>query len=172
MELKPQDVVVLLRLVAYGQEMWTYTQLSADLDISTSQLHLAVQRCAAARLIEQGASAKPIRAALKEFLVYGVKYTFPVERKGSTRGIPTGYAAPPLDKLIVQSTEPPPVWPYAKGSVRGISFLPLHRSVPESAMKDPKLYEMLALLDAIRDGRVRERETAVRELTQRIDQAW
>jgi hypothetical protein len=44
--------------------------------------------------------------------------------------------------------------------------------VPEAAMKDPKLYEMLALLDSIRDGRVREREIAVRELTQRIDQAW
>jgi hypothetical protein len=77
-----------------------------------------------------------------------------------------------LDKLIVQSPEPPPVWPYAKGSVRGISFLPLHRSVPEAAMKDPKLYEMLALLDAIRDGRAREREIAVRELSTRIDQAW
>jgi len=56
--------------------------------------------------------------------------------------------------------------------VRGISFLPLHRSVPEAAMRDPKLYEMLALLDAIRDGRAREREIAVRELTKRIDQVW
>jgi hypothetical protein len=50
------------------------------------------------------------------------------------------------------------VWPYAKGTVRGISFLLLHRIVPEAAMRDPKLYEMLALLGAIRDGRVRERE--------------
>jgi len=124
------------------------------------------------KLQEQGAASKPFRTALKEFLVYGVKYTFPVERKGATRGIPTGYAAPPLDKLIVPSPEPPPVWPYAKGTVRGISFLPLHRSVPEAAMRDPKLYEMLALLDAIRDGRAREREIAVRELTKRIDKAW
>jgi hypothetical protein len=171
-ELKPQDVVMLLRILAYGTEQWTYSKLSGDLGISTSQLHMAVQRCVAARLIEQGAASKPFRTALKEFLVYGVKYTFPVERKGAVRGIPTGYAAPPLDKLIVQSPEPPPVWPYAKGSVRGISFLPLHRSVPEAAMKDPKLYEMLALLDAIRDGRAREREIAVRELSTRIDQAW
>jgi hypothetical protein len=157
-ELKPQDVVMLLRILAYGTEPWTYSKLSGDLGISTSQLHMAVQRCVAARLIEQGAASKPFRTALKEFLVYGVKYTFPVERKGATRGIPTGYAAPPLDKLIVQSPERPPVWPYAKGTVRGISFLLLHRIVPEAAMRDPKLYEMLALLGAIRDGRVRERE--------------
>jgi len=64
------------------------------------------------------------------------------------------------------------VWPYAKGTVRGISFLPLHRSVPEAALRNTELYEMQALVDAIRDGRAREREIAVRELTQRIDQAW
>jgi hypothetical protein len=171
-ELKPQDVVMLLRILAYGTEPWTYSKLSADLGISTSQLHTAVQRCVAARLIEHGPASKPLRSGLKEFLVYGVKYTFPIERKGATRGIPTGYAAPPLDKLIMQSPEPPPVWPYAKGTVRGISFLPLHRSVPEAAMRDPNLYEMLALLDAIRDGRAREREIAVRELSKRIDKAW
>lgn len=172
MELKPQDVVILLQMVSYGSEPWTYSKLSKDLGLSTSQLHMAVQRCVSARLLEQGPAARPFRTALKEFLVHGVKYAFPVERQGITRGIPTAYAAPPLDKLIVQSDEPPPVWPYSKGTLRGVSFLPLHRSVPAAAMKDRKLYEMLALLDAIRDGRAREREIAVRELTMRIDQAW
>lgn len=172
MELKSQDVVILLQMVSYGAEPWTYSKLAEDLGISTSQIHTGVQRCIAARLLEQGTASRPLRTALKEFLVHGVKYAFPVERQGMTRGIPTAYAAPPLDKLIVQAEELPPVWPSSKGTLRGISFLPLHHSVPAAAMKDPKLYEMLALLDAIRDGRAREREIAVGALRVRIDQAW
>jgi hypothetical protein len=45
----------------------------------------------------------------------------------------------------------------------------LHRTVTKVALADPKLYELLALVDAIREGRVRERELAVKELTRRID---
>ena len=40
---------------------------------------------------------------------------------------------------------------------------------PDEPLQDPRLYELLALVDAIRDGRSREREIAVRELTSRID---
>jgi hypothetical protein len=39
----------------------------------------------------------------------------------------------------------------------------------QAALQDPKLYELLALVDAIREGRARERELAIRELTARID---
>lgn len=35
---------------------------------------------------------------------------------------------------------------------------------PVAALKDPLLYEQLALIDAIRDGRPRERQLAEREL--------
>jgi hypothetical protein len=33
---------------------------------------------------------------------------------------------------------------------------------------DPKLYEFLALVDAIRDGRARERKIAIKEIQSRI----
>jgi hypothetical protein len=36
-------------------------------------------------------------------------------------------------------------------------------------LRDPKLHELLALVDAIREGRAREREIAIQELTKRID---
>jgi hypothetical protein len=36
--------------------------------------------------------------------------------------------------------------------------------VPEAALRDPALYEKLALVDALRDGRVRERKLAEQEL--------
>jgi hypothetical protein len=36
-------------------------------------------------------------------------------------------------------------------------------------MEDFRLYELLALVDAIRDGRARERELAGRELAKRLE---
>jgi hypothetical protein len=108
---------------------------------------------------------------LKEFLIYGARYVFPVEHGGPTRGTVTAEAAAPLVKHFPELFALPPVWPDPKGAVRGLAFSPLYKSVPEAARRDPKLHELLALVDAIRDGRAREREIAVRELTASIDAA-
>jgi len=172
MILKPQDLVVLLKLVALGSQGWTFQRLAVELSISQSEVHAAVRRVVAASLMTQASSAgRPVRAALLEFLVHGAKYAFPPKRGELTRGVPTGYAAPPLDKLIGGSSEPPPVWPYAEGKVRGYALAPLYRSVPEAALRDPALYELLALVDAIRDGRARERSLARQAIEQRLGKA-
>lgn len=173
MVLKPQDVVVLLKLVALGDQGWTFQSLAVELSISQSEVHAAVRRAVSASLMTQASSAegRPVRAALLEFLVHGVRYAFPPKRGELTRGVPTGYAAPPLDKAIVGSSEPPPVWPYAEGKVRGYAFAPLYRTVPEAALRDPVLYELLALVDAIRDGRARERSLASQALEKRLGRA-
>lgn len=147
--------------------------------MSGSQVFRSVARAEAARLLTvpplpvgkvEGISlfAKPNLGNLTEFLVHGVKYCFPVEHGAITRGVPTAYAAPPLNQHIVQSSELPPVWPFANGTVRGNALLPLYKNAPEAALRDSRLYELLALVDAIRDGRAREREIAVRELSVRI----
>jgi hypothetical protein len=86
-----------------------------------------------------------------------------------TRGIPTAHAAPPLSEKIVQDQEPPPVWPDPQGEVRSIIFSPLYRSAPEASRNDPALYELLALVDAIRGGKAREREIAAKELTRKLN---
>jgi len=100
MILKPQDVVVLLKLVALGDRGWTFQSLAVELSISQSEVHAAVRRSVAARLMTEATSAsgRPVRAALLEFLVHGVKYAFPPERGELTRGVPTGYAAPRRQK--------------------------------------------------------------------------
>ena len=171
MILKPQDVVILLKLVALGQQAWTYQRLAVELSISQSEAHAGVRRAVAARLMSDvnTAAGRPLLAALKEFLIHGVRYAYPPERGALTRGMPTGYAAPPLNKVIVQPDEPPPVWPYPEGIVRGYAFAPLYPSVPVAAARDPKLYELLALVDALRDGRARERDLAARELETRLE---
>jgi hypothetical protein len=167
MVLKPQDVFVLLKLVAQAPRPWSYASAAHDLFMSVSEVHAGIKRAAAAGLIDLQ-RAEPIRKNLEEFLVHGVKYAFPAERGGLTRGIPTGYAAPPLNKLISRTDDPPPVWPYQDGNVRGYEFAPLYRSVPKAVASDQHLYELLAIVDAIRDGRARERELAVKALRRRL----
>jgi hypothetical protein len=181
MSLRAQDVVVVLKLLASGFQPWTYAKLGDSLAMSPSHVLASVVRADGARLLDAAAIQPPLgrkgrallpepnRTNLKEFLIHGLKYAFPVERGGPTRGIPTAEAAPPLNQHFPQPFPHPPVWPYAEGSVRGIEFSPLYKNVPKAAMRDPKLYELLALVDAIREGRAREREIAIRELTSRID---
>jgi hypothetical protein len=58
--------------------------------------------------------------------------------------------------------------PDPDGDVRGVGLEPLYRAVPKAVRKDPVLYELLALIDALRDGRARERQIAERELSTRL----
>ncbi|MEW6112676.1 MAG: hypothetical protein AB1664_11155 [Thermodesulfobacteriota bacterium] len=167
MSLKSHDIVVVLKLVSLGERRWSYPSLAEELAMSPSGVYGSVQRAIACKLLDP-VKKRPRRAAVEEFLIHGVKYVFPPQRGGLTRGIPTSYAAPPLASQIVQSAEYPPVWPYARGAVRGYSFSPLHKAVPQAAEKDARLYELLALVDAIRGGRAREVSIAIQELKARL----
>jgi hypothetical protein len=163
--LKPQDVVVTLKLFGYRSIRPPFSQIAADLAMSQSEVHGAVKRAQAAHLLHgPEIFGRPNVSALEEFLIHGVKYAFPAERGGPSRGIPTSYAAPPLNALIAPSDEPIPVWPHPEGTKRGTAFAPLYKTVPIAAIRDSTLYEMLALVDAIRDGRARERQLAEQEL--------
>lgn len=104
---------------------------------------------------------------VEEFLIHGVKYAFPSQRGEATRGMATAHAAPPLNRKIVEG-DLPPVWPDADGDVRGVTLEPLHKTVPKAARKDPVPYELLALIDALRDGRVRERQLAEKALSAQL----
>lgn len=110
----------------------------------------------------------PNKSALEEFLIHGLKYAFPPQRGELTRGMPTGYAAEPLKSRVSASNDAPPVWPFSEGKMRGYSFAPLYKTVPQAALRDPYLYEMLALIDALRDGRARERRIAEDEIKTRL----
>jgi len=60
------------------------------------------------------------------------------------------------------------VWPDALGNEKGQSIDPLYRSVPMAVKRDPRLYDFLALVDAIRLGAGRETAFAVKELKSRL----
>lgn len=168
MILKPQDIVVLLKLIAVRSKDWSFASLAADLFMSPSEVHAAIKRATVARLFDESRKS-PVRKSLEEFLVHGVKYAYPPQQGALTRGIPTSYAAYPLNEMLTLGTnDVPPVWPHPEGEVRGYEFSPLYKSVPSAALKDKELYAMLAIIDAIRDGRARERELAIKELLKRL----
>lgn len=168
--LRPQDLVVLLRLALERGPAPTYAVLAAELGITASEVHGAVERAVLARLAHKdtGGKATVIFAALRLFIQHGACYCFPVTRGSLTRGMPTGYAAPPLKDLIVPGTDPLPVWPHKDGTVRGIALYPLYPSVPDAAGRNPALYELLVLFDAVRGGSARERTLAVDLLEKRL----
>ena len=169
MSLKPQDLLVALKLWVTQGQRWTYPLLATALGMSVSETHGSVKRAVAAGLLAGGGlDARPNADALREFVVHGARYAFPASPGGLTRGMPTAHAASPLKGLIAQSDEPPPVWPHPEGAARGPRLDPLFPSVPGAASKDPALYELLALLDALRTGRARERQLAVRLLQERL----
>jgi hypothetical protein len=143
--------------------------MSVDLSISASEVHSALKRLALARLVSSDADEnRPILEAAEEFLIHGVKYAFPVRPGELTRGLVTSYAAPPLNQQIDPGSEPPPVWPFPEGQQRGVTLEPLYKTAPTAALRDPFLYELLALIDALREGRARERKLAEKELAARV----
>lgn len=167
--LRPQDVVVLLRLSLQRGPAPTYAALAEELKLTASEIHAGVERSMAAQLLRKDATGKPavLLEPLRLFVQHGLRYCFPATRGGMTRGVPTSYAAAPMLALIVRPNEAPPVWPHKAGTVRGAAFYPLYPTVPDAAMANPALYELLVLVDAIRGGSLRERALAIAELDKR-----
>jgi len=212
MTLKPQDFLVALKLLALGEQHWTYARLAHELGLSASEAHAAVQRGLAAGLLVDAAiaraysTAKPSAAPaareararpsgayaasvprkvaearthldsaavvnrhnLAEFALHGAKYAFAPERLPVGPGVPTSHSAPAFAGVFAAGHEPL-VWPDAHGMVRGEGLLPLHPCVPGAALRDAALYELLALFDALRAGRARERGMASTRLQKLID---
>lgn len=159
--LKPQDVVVLLKLLVSSGRMLSFSALAEQLAMSASEVHASVGRVMTARLVHMASDHLQVtKAALKEFLLHGAKYTFPATFGAATRGVPTAYAAPPLVTLVSQPDELAPVWPDPSGERRGMALYPLYPTVPRAVRADPALYECLALFDALRSGAARERQIA------------
>jgi DNA-binding transcriptional MocR family regulator len=163
--MSPHDIVILLKIASHGDEQWFQKPLAEDLGISQSEISKSLNRSKYAGLIDPKGK-KVMKLALLEFLQFGLRYVFPQKPGAVVRGIPTSHSAAPL-KNQIQSAEYY-VWPYAKGTLRGHSIIPLYPSVPEAALKDTKLYELLALVDALRVGRAREKELAITEIKTRL----
>ena len=163
--LKPQDILILLKIVALGNLSWFHHTIAQELGISQSEVSQSLNRSRYAGLIDE-ARKKVNRLAFTEFLLHGVAYAFPQQPGAIVRGVLTAHAAEPLNQMIKSNEKY--VWPYAKGLERGQAVEPLYNTVVEASLNDNNLYELLTMVDAIRVGRVREKEIAKKELEKRI----
>ena len=163
------DEDVVLKIVSDGSPLAPYAQLASELVMSASEVHACVKRAQTCHLLHGSQlNHRPNIAAVEEFLVHGLYYIFPSERGELTRGVPTSYPAEPLRSLIAPGTEPMPVWAITDGDVRGVSFAPLYKAAPIAALRDSCFHAYLALADALRAGRARERKLAEAALHKRL----
>jgi hypothetical protein len=165
---KGQDILVLLKLLAGSAKGCSYLKLGEELGMSPSEVHAAVGRLALVGLLNKD-DRIPNRQAVREFLVHGLKYVFPLIRKGGIcRGIPTAQGAPFAQSAFALNDDPPPVWPEATAKVRGLGTLPIYSSAPKASLRDPDLYKLLILCDLLRGGQARERAWAEQQLDKHL----
>jgi hypothetical protein len=168
--LKGQDLVVALKL-AVLTEPTTYAGLALSLHLNASEVHTAVKRALHAQLlVDTGDFIVPKNSKLGnidvhkqnllEFVAHGAKYAFAAEKISMTVGVPTSHSAPVFQGVFAPGSDDW-VWPYALGACKGVGIKPLHPCVPSAALADGQLYAALALLDALRVGRARERNMAL-----------
>ena len=164
MELKPQDLLVLLKVAAHPPQRWTYAALGAALAISSSEAHASVKRAVASGLAVAPGRGEwsPVRPNLLEFMLHGVRYIWPATPGPAKRGVPTAYGVEPLASQLTVASGEAPVWAYPTGPAKGPTLSPLYRTAPQAALSDPALHRLLALLDALRIGRARERGLAAK----------
>jgi hypothetical protein len=165
-----QDVALLLKLAIQDAPQVPSKDLAESLFISPSEVSKSLKRSAESGLLHIANGEKRVnRSALMEFLSHGFKYVFPPARGSLARGVPTGASAEPLKSRFLADVDPPEVWPYFEGKARGIAFAPLYKGAPKAALRDPKFYRVLALCDAVRGGRTRERNLAIELLGKEIN---
>lgn len=187
--MKSQDVVILLKLVsledneqsvgsqsqprglAGGEDPYSVRGLEAALGISKTEVSASLKRSIASGIAikdRKSGRPKPSRRQLRDFIVHGLKFVFPASQGAMQRGLATAFAAPVLRESLHSAGSLVSVWPYALGQEIGQSVEPLFRTVPKAAEKDERLYEYLALVDAVRLGDQREASLAAKLLTERL----
>jgi len=153
------------------QESYSVRALQASLGISKTEVASALKRCQQIGLLRLDPSTQLPRVnskALLGFIEHGLRYVFPVKPAELVRGIPTSFSAPVLQGKLMSGGDLIHVWPDAYGTRKGQSITPLFKTVPGAVKKDPRLYEYLALIDAVRLGNAREANLANQLLREKI----
>lgn len=164
--MRPQDVPILLQMHLLGTGQWLYADIAAALQISPAEVSESLERSRLAGLTDPD-KRRVNTLSLTDFLIHGLRYVWPAVVGSKTRGVATAHSAPPLSQLIASSDDGY-VWPDKNGSFRGEGIAPLYKTIPAVVEKNLPLYEMLALIDALRIGRAREVRLAQEELKKRL----
>ena len=163
--MRPQDVAILLKLISLKEDEWQLKSLASGLSISISEISESLNRSRSAKLIDYD-KKRVNRHNLMEFLEYGVKYVFPQQPGTLVRGMPTAHSHEYIGHNFVSEINY--VWPDPKGEVMGLLIEPLYPKQVQAIKTDKFFYELLALVDLIRVGKIREVNYAVDQLKKYI----
>lgn len=156
--LRPQDIVLVLKMLAHPERDWRQKDLADSLGISQAEVSFAYKRLKESDLWVNGRFR---RLRLAKFLVDGVPVVWPAQLGGEARGVPTAWGFVPVGR---KGSDTPPVWPSPSGTSRGPSVIPLYSSVPDAVADDEQLHRWLALIDSLRVGSARERNFSAKAL--------
>ena len=163
--MRPQDIVILLKIISLGKNEWQFQDLSRSLYLSGSEISESLNRSQLAGLVDFNRK-RVNKLAFMEFLEYGMHYVFPQAPGALVNGMPTAHSHPFMKKNFISNDDY--VWPDFEGKSRGQSIEPLYNNQVKAVREDENLYLLLALVDVIRVGKVREIKLAIEELRKMI----
>lgn len=163
--MRPQDIAILIKVIALGNTSWQLASLSQALSISLSEISESLNRSKLSRLIDYE-KKKINRPNLSEFLEHGIQYVFPQQAGALVRGLPTALSHPLLQKKFPGNLNY--VWPDPNGKIIGQIIEPLYAKQILAAKEDELFYFLMSLIDVIRVGKVREKKFAIAELNKII----
>ena len=151
--IRPQDIVVLLKLISLerSEKAWMKKDLAETLNLANSEITNVFDRLRYTGLMVPGMN-RVQRLTFYEYLVFGLKATFPPIIGAETRGLLTATGAIPESHISGSHF----VWPHAKGKSRGTSIIPLYAEVVHACENDHDLYTALSACEMLRVGRARE----------------
>jgi len=168
--LRPHDLGCALQIGIWAEREWSFADLGQAVKISKGEAHNACRRLVWAELCTLSPEGK-IRissARLIDFIIHGAPSAYFPVRGAVEHGMPTGAFAPPLVEKITDAGNIPLVWRTEGGKVKGETLVPLWPTAPEAAAASTKLYELLALVDAVRTHGGKARKLAASELEARL----
>jgi hypothetical protein len=176
--LKPQDILVILRLLIAEnrKEVCTYPILSGWTGLSASEAHAAIKRAVKASLAGKaiqdagtGFEWAIMRPALDEFMTHAIRFLWPLELGAAQRGVVTGTSVEGInqgDRSVVEADTW--VWPHASGTARGVAVKPLYPSAPAVAVSDVLFHQALAAVDLARSANHRLRRLGIEWLQRQL----
>lgn len=156
--MRPQDIVVLLKILLYDKGKWQFRDLAGELLLSTSEISESLTRSFQGGLVDD-TKRSVFRQSLMEFIEYGLRHVFPQQTGAMVTGMPTGHSHPFFKPKF--SGEYEFVWPFDEGKSKGVAIIPLYRNAPKAVAKDEQLYKALAAVDMVRAARPREVKVAL-----------
>ncbi len=186
--MKPQDTLILLQYIAINSfinngegvkkgetEPWevkiSYRYVSTECGVSVGEVSKAVNRLAKVKMLSISKDGVLVnKHNLTEWMLYGAKYAYSVEKEGYGRGFPTAWNCNLIEsEMVIPEVGVAWATDYRNDSdIKAELISPIYPSVPYASAKYHYIHKALALLDILRIGSRREVNIAERLLKEHL----